>query len=55
MYISLAITLGNLELNVITASVLGIATVTFFGSFIFIAKTNDMKGALLSLLPKRKK
>ncbi|WP_413440671.1 hypothetical protein [Synechococcus sp. MIT S1220] len=55
MNIILGITLGNLELDPITASILGFATILFLGSFIFIARNNDMKGALMSLLPKRNK
>lgn len=50
-----SLTLGHLVLDDTTLLVLSMATVAFFGSFIFISKTNDMKGALLSLLPGRKK
>ena len=50
-----SLTLGHLILDDMTVLVLSIATFAFFGSFIFISKTNDMKGALLSLLPSRKK
>ena len=50
-----SLTLGHLVLDDTTVLVLSMATVAFFGSFIFISKTNDMKGALLSLLPGRKK
>ena len=46
---------GNLILDNTTVLVLSIATFAFFGSFVFISRTNDMKGALLSLLPGRKK
>ena len=50
-----SLTLGHLVLDDTTVLVLSMATVAFFGSFVFISKTNDMKGALLSLLPGRKK
>ena len=50
-----SLTLGNLILDNTTVLVLSIATFAFFGSFVFISRTNDMKGALLSLLPGRKK
>ena len=50
-----SLTLGNLTLDNTTVLVLSIATIAFFGSFVFISRTNDMKGALLSLLPGRKK
>ena len=49
-----SLTLGHLILDDMTVLVLSLATIAFFGSFIFISKTNDMKGALLSLLPGRK-
>ena len=45
----------NLSLDNVTASALILASLLFLGSFVFISRTNDMKGALLSLLPKRKK
>ena len=50
-----SLTLGNLILDNTTVLVLSIATLAFFASFVFISRTNDMKGALLSLLPGRKK
>ena len=50
-----SLTLGHLILDDMTVLVLSAATFAFLGSFIFISKTNDMKGALLSLLPGRKK
>jgi hypothetical protein len=50
-----SLTIGHLVLDDMSVLVLSIATLAFFGSFIFISKTNDMKGALLSLLPGRKK
>ena len=50
-----SLTLGHLILDNTTVLVLLIATFAFFGSFIYISKTNDMKGALLSLLPGRRK
>ena len=46
--------IGNLELDALTSTVFVIATVVFLGSFIFVSRTNDMIGALKSLLPKRK-
>ena len=55
MSIVASLTLGHLILDDTTVLVLSLATVAFFGSFVFISKTNDMKGALLSLLPGRKK
>ena len=51
----LSIVAGNLELNDTTAVFLGIVSIGFLGSFIFISRKNDMIGALLSLLPKRGK
>ena len=51
----LGIIAGNLELNNTTALFLGIVSVGFLGSFVFISRNNDMIGALLSLLPKRGK
>ncbi len=50
-----SLTIGHLILDDMTVLVLSLATIAFFGSFIFISRTNDMKGALLSLLPGRKK
>ena len=55
MSIVASLTLGHLILDDTTVLVLSLATIAFFGSFVFISKTNDMKGALLSLLPRRKK
>tara|TARA_B100000482_G_scaffold188171_1_gene167708 strand:- start:848 stop:1018 length:171 start_codon:yes stop_codon:yes gene_type:complete len=55
MILVASLTLGNLILDNTTVLVLSIATIAFFGSFVFISRTNDMKGALLSLLPGRKK
>jgi len=55
MSIVASLTLGHLILDDTTVLVLSLATVAFLGSFVFISKTNDMKGALLSLLPGRKK
>jgi len=46
--------IGNLELDGLTSSVFVIATVFFLGSFVFISRTNDMIGALKSLLPQKK-
>ena len=46
--------IGNLELDALTSTVFVIATVVFLGSFIFVSQTNDMIGALKSLLPQRK-
>ena len=48
------LTIGNLELDTLTTTVLAVAMVIFLGSFIFVSRTNDMIGALKSLLPKRK-
>tara|TARA_B100001121_G_C18608488_1_gene583161 strand:- start:76 stop:363 length:288 start_codon:yes stop_codon:yes gene_type:complete len=48
------LTIGNLELDSLTTTVLLIATVFFLGSFVFVSRTNDMIGALKSLLPKKK-
>ena len=48
------LTIGNLELDMLTTTVLAVAMVIFLGSFIFVSRTNDMIGALKSLLPKRK-
>ena len=45
---------GNLELDALTASVFVFSTLIFLGSFIYISRTNDMIGALKSLLPRRK-
>ena len=53
MSIILGVTIGNLVLDRVTALILGFATILFLGSFVFIARNNDMKGALMSLLPKR--
>ena len=50
-----SLTIGHLVLDDMSVLVLSTATFAFLGSFIFISKTNDMKGALLSLLPGRKK
>ena len=46
--------IGNLELDALTTTVFMIATVFFLGSFIFVSSTNDMVGALKSLLPQKK-
>ena len=46
--------IGNLELDALTTTVFMIATVFFLGSFIFVSRTNDMVGALKSLLPQKK-
>ena len=46
--------IGNLELDALTTTVFVIATVFFLGSFIFVSRTNDMVGALKSLLPQKK-
>ena len=46
--------IGNLELDALTTTVFVIATVFFLGSFIFVSSTNDMVGALKSLLPQKK-
>ena len=46
--------IGNLELDALTTTVFVIATVFFLGSFIFVSRTNDMIGALKSLLPQKK-
>ena len=51
----LGIIAGNLELDNITAVFLGVVSIGFLGSFVFISQKNDMVGALLSLLPKRGK
>ena len=51
----LGLIVGNLELDNTTAAFLGIVSIGFLGSFIFISRKNDMIGALLSLLPKRGK
>ena len=48
------LTIGNLELDALTTTVLAVAMVIFLGSFIFVSRTNDMVGALKSLLPKKK-
>ena len=48
------LTIGNLELDALTTTVLAVAMVIFLGSFIFVSRTNDMIGALKSLLPKKK-
>lgn len=50
----IGIVIGNLELDVLTSTVFAIAAIFFLGSFIFVSRTNDMIGALKSLLPKRK-
>ena len=46
--------IGNLELDVLTSTVFVIATVFFLGSFVYVSRTNDMIGALKSLLPQKK-
>ena len=46
--------IGNLELDALTSIVFVVTTVFFLGSFIFVSRTNDMIGALKSLLPQRK-
>ena len=46
--------IGNLELDALTSTVFVIATLLFLGSFIFVSMTNDMIGALKSLLPQKK-
>ena len=46
--------IGNLELDALTSTVFVVATIFFFGSFIYVSRTNDMIGALKSLLPQRK-
>ena len=48
------LTIGNLELDALTTTVLAVAMAIFLGSFIFVSRTNDMIGALRSLLPKKK-
>ena len=53
--VNLGIIAGNLELNNATAVFLGMVSIGFLGSFVFISQKNDMVGALLSLLPKRGK
>lgn len=50
----IGIVIGNLELDVLTSTVFAIAAIFFLGSFIFVSRTNDMIGALKSLLPQRK-
>lgn len=50
----IGLAIGNLELGALTSAVLAFATVFFVGSFIYISRTNDMIGALKSLLPKKK-
>ena len=46
--------IGNLELDALTSTVFIIATGFFLGSFVYVSRTNDMIGALKSLLPKGK-
>ena len=46
--------IGNLELDALTTTVFVIATIFFLGSFVFVSRTNDMIGALKSLLPQKK-
>ncbi len=46
--------IGNLELDALTSTVFVVATISFLGSFIYVSRTNDMIGALKSLLPQRK-
>ena len=46
--------IGNLELDALTSTVFVVATLFFLGSFIYVSRTNDMIGALKSLLPRRK-
>ena len=46
--------IGNLELDALTSTVFVVATLFFLGSFIYVSRTNDMIGALKSLLPQRK-
>ena len=48
------LTIGNLELDKLTSIILLIAALIFLGSFVFVSRTNDMVGALKSLLPTRK-
>ena len=55
MFALLSIIVGNLDLDNTTAVFLGIVSIGFLGSFVFISRKNDMIGALLSLLPKRGK
>ena len=50
----LGLIIGNLELDALTTTVFILATVFFLGSFVYVSRTNDMIGALKSLLPKRK-
>ena len=46
--------IGNLELDALTSTVFVVTTIFFLGSFIYVSRTNDMIGALKSLLPQRK-
>ena len=46
--------IGNLELDALTSTVFVVATIFFLGSFIYVSRTNDMIGALKSLLPQRR-
>jgi hypothetical protein len=50
----LGLIIGNLELDALTTTVFILATVFFLGSFVYVSRTNDMIGALKSLLPMRK-
>jgi|TARA_B100000073_G_C23576183_1_gene510270 hypothetical protein len=50
----LGLIIGNLELDALTTTVFILATVFFLGSFVYVSRTNDMIGALKSLLPTRK-
>tara|TARA_B100002052_G_C15871949_1_gene595132 strand:- start:2163 stop:2381 length:219 start_codon:yes stop_codon:yes gene_type:complete len=50
-----AVTLGHLVISNNTAALLALTSIAFLSSFIFISQTNDMVGALQSLLPKRGK
>ena len=46
--------IGNLELDALTSTVFVVSTIFFLGSFIYVSRTNDMIGALKSLLPQRR-
>ncbi len=54
MHKMFGLVIGNLELDALTSSVFVIATLFFLGSFLYVSRTNDMIGALKSLLPKCK-
>ena len=54
MHKMFGLVIGNLELDALTSSVFVIATLFFLGSFFYVSRTNDMIGALKSLLPKGK-